>query len=169
MNLPPYSRFPVLASATVLLRPVQPADAESLFEISFYDARPAQNPPEAAAMQARIAADYQLGTAIHWAIVRVATAEVVGTLGFYRGFAHSTGELGCVLKPAFRGLGLMRAAMQLAIDFGLHEMKLAQLVAVTTRPNEAAIRLLERLGFAETADLPGEAVAYVLRRVPESA
>jgi ribosomal-protein-alanine N-acetyltransferase len=149
----------------VLLRPVRPADAESLFEISFYDARPAQTLPEAAEMQERINADYQRGTAIHWAILRVATAEVVGTLGYYRGFAHGVGELGCVLKPAFRGQGLMKEAMRLAVGYGLHEMKLAQVTAVTARQNGPAVRLLERLGFEQMAALPGDAVAYALQRL----
>ena len=160
LNLPPYPRFPVLASAAVRLRQVRPADADSLLEISFYDARPARDAADAAEMQARINADYRYGTSVHWAIVSVATAEVVGTVGFYRGFGDGTGELGCVLKPAFQGQGLMREAMRLAIAFGLHRMQLAQIVAVTTRQNARAINLLEKLGFRKAADLAGDELRY---------
>jgi ribosomal-protein-alanine N-acetyltransferase len=145
-----------------VLRQVLPTDADSLLEISFYDARPARDIADAAVMQAKIDADYQAGTAIHWVIVRAATAEVVGTLGFYRGFENEAGELGCVLKPAFRGQGLMREAMKLATEFGLHTMNLAQITAITTHPNGAAIRLLEGLGFRKTADLPDDVLAYCL-------
>lgn len=162
MKLPPYPVFPVLASATVLLRQVLPTDAASLFEISFYDALPAQNAREAAEMQEKINADYQNGSSVHWAIVRVATNEVAGTLGFYRGFAGGSGELGCVLKPAFRGQGLMAEALRLAIGFGFGEMQLAHVTATTTRPNGPAIRLLERLGFRQAAALPGDELAYAL-------
>ncbi|GAB3869275.1 hypothetical protein GCM10028824_15950 [Hymenobacter segetis] len=163
MNLPPYPVFPVLASATVRLRQVVPADSSSLLEISFYNARPAQNAPEAAEMQEKINADYRNGSSIHWAIVSVATNEVVGTLGFYRGFADGTGELGCVLKPAFRGRGLMAEAMRLAIEFGRRDMQLARITTITTRPNGPAIRLLERLGFRKSADLPDDELCYRLQ------
>ncbi|MBD2721932.1 GNAT family N-acetyltransferase [Hymenobacter armeniacus] len=162
MNLPPFHSFPVLTSGTVLLRQVEPADASSLLEISFYDARPARNPGEAAQMQQKINADYRAGTGIHWVIVSSATAEVVGTVGYYRGFAHSVGELGCVLKPAFRGQGLMSQAMKLAIGFGLGTMLLSQVKAITGRQNAAAIRLLGRLGFRQTANLANDEVAYSL-------
>ena len=160
MNRPPYLRFPVLASDVVLLRQVLPADGGSLLEISFYDARPAQNAQEAAEMQEKINADYQAGSSIHWAIVRKATAEVVGTLGFYRGFANDVGELGCVLKPALRGQGLMAEAMKLVIDFGLRQMELAQITAITTQSNVPAIALLARLGFRKTAHLAGDELRY---------
>jgi ribosomal-protein-alanine N-acetyltransferase len=162
MNLPPYLNFPVLVSAAVALRQVLPTDADSLLEISFYDARSARDIADAAAMQVKIDADYQAGTAIHWVIVRAATAEVVGTLGFYRGFENEAGELGCVLKPTFRGQGLMREAMKLAIEFGLREMKLAQLIAITTRHNISAIKLLEKLGFHKTASLTDDELSYRL-------
>jgi ribosomal-protein-alanine N-acetyltransferase len=160
MKLPPYPSFPVLSSGVVTLRQVQAADSNSLLEISFYNAQPAQHLAEAAAMQEKINRDYQRGTSIHWAIVRVATAEVVGTIGFYRGFKNETGELGCVLKPAFRGQGLMREAMKLAIEFGLGEMQLTQIIAVTTMQNAQAINLLEKLGFRKSADLPGDELVY---------
>ena len=53
MNLPPYLNFPVLISAAVALRQVLPTDADSLLKISFYDARPARDIADAAAMQAK--------------------------------------------------------------------------------------------------------------------
>ncbi|HEX8328150.1 MAG TPA: GNAT family N-acetyltransferase [Hymenobacter sp.] len=160
MNLPPYPSFPVLSSGVVTLRQVLPADSNSLFEISFYDARPAQNLTEAAEMQEKINADYQRGTSIHWAIVSAATAEVAGTVGYYRGFENGTGELGCVLKPAFRGQGLMREAMKLAIKFGLTEMQLTEILAVTTKQNVPANNLLEKLGFRKTVYLPDGELVY---------
>ncbi|GAB3857166.1 hypothetical protein GCM10028822_30430 [Hymenobacter terrigena] len=163
MNLPPYPIFPVLISGAVLLRQVMPADSSSLLEISFYDARLAQTAQEAAEMQEKIKADYQRGSSIHWAIVSNATNEVVGTLGFYRGFTDGVGELGCVLKPAFRGRGLMAEAMKLAIEFGRREMKLAHITAITTRQNGPAIRLLEKLGFHRTSSLTSEDLSYCLK------
>ncbi|MBO2009359.1 GNAT family N-acetyltransferase [Hymenobacter negativus] len=160
MNLPPFPRFPELTSGVVTLRQVSSADASSLFEITFYDARPARDLAEAAEMEEKISADYQAGSGIQWVIVRTATAEVVGTVSFHGGFAHGIGELGCVLKPAYRGQGLMSEAIKLAIGFGLRTMHLTQITAITTRQNGAAINLLERLGFRKTADLAADNLAY---------
>ena len=114
-------------------------------------------------MQEKISADYRNGSCIHWAIVIVATDEMVGTLGFYRGFAGGAGEPGCVLKPAFRGRGLMAEAMRLAIKFGRYQMQLSHITATTTRPNDPAIKLLEKLGFRKTAELPGNELSYRLQ------
>lgn len=81
------------------------------------------------------------------------------TCGYYRGFPHATGELGCVLRPAFHGQGIMTEAMQAAIDFGFGEMGLERIMAITTEHNVKARALLGRLGFGhitdENADAPG--------------
>ncbi|MBW8361321.1 MAG: GNAT family N-acetyltransferase [Kaistella sp.] len=47
---------------------------------------------------------------------------MVGTCGFYRGFANEEGELGCILLSRYRGQGFMTGALRAAIDFGLHHI-----------------------------------------------
>jgi ribosomal-protein-alanine N-acetyltransferase len=145
--LPPYDSYPTVANDAVRLRPIRSSDIAEVVEISFYDARPAQSIEQASEMQARIDEDYANGNTIHWGIEDLSTGRLVGTCGYYRGFAHATGELGCVLRPAFRGQGFMTQAMALAIAFGRAHMGLARIIAVTTHDNAPAIRLLERLHF----------------------
>ena len=84
----------------------------------------------------------------------------MGTIGYYRGFENGAGELGCVLKPKFQGKGLMTEAMNLAIDFGINEMELKNIGAITSKDNQPAIQLLQRLNFVKTKDLDDDELEY---------
>lgn len=161
MKLPPYDKFPEINSDTIVLRQVQLDDIKDLVEISFYDARPALTVEDATEMQSKINLDYQNGSSIHWGIADKHTNAIMGTLGYYRGLDKGVGELGCVLKPEFRGRGFMTAAMKLAIEFGLNDIGLTKIIAVTTKQNHNAIKLLERLNFIKTADLQDDEVEYL--------
>lgn len=160
MNLPPYATFPTLISPTIILRAVQTGDLQDLMEISFYDAKPAQTVEEAAEMQDKINLDYQQGASIHWCMVDPKSHQIVGTLGYYRGLDQGVGELGCVLKPAFRGQGFMTRAMKLAIEFGLKEIGLSTIKAITSTETHGAIKLLERLGFVQTGEVSLDEIEY---------
>lgn len=161
MNLPPYQNFPELISDTLILRQIVKDDIESIVEISFYNALPALTVDDAAGMQERINLDYQNGSSIHWGIADKKSNNIMGTVGYYRGFENGTGELGCVLKPEFQRKGLMTEAMKLAIEFGINEMKLRKIGATTSRENKPAIQLLKRLSFVKAKDLDDDGVEYV--------
>jgi len=88
--------------------------------------------------------------------------RIVGTCGYYRGLDKGEGELGCVLLPAFRGQGLMMAAMQLAIGFGIHHIGLKRIWAITTKDNHKARKLFDRLGFVMFKELPSGEITYEL-------
>ena len=160
IKLPPYDKFPEIIADTIILRQVQTEDIKDLVEISFYDSRPALTIEDAIAMQERINLDYQNGSSIHWGIADKQTNEIIGTLGYYRGFDKGIGELGCVLRPGFRRQGFMTTAMKLATEFGLNAIGLNKIIAITTKQNDKAIKLLERLNFIKTTNLQGDEIEY---------
>ena len=160
MHLPPYDKFIELSDSEILLREVTNADLEPLMEITCYDGQPAHNLEAAAAMLDQIRTDYKNGNSIHWCIVEKSTNNITGTLGFYRGFTDGAGEIGCVLKPAFRGKGLMSSAVKLVVAFGFSTMKLKKIFAITTRQNDKAIKLLDRLNFVKIQDLEAGRIEY---------
>ena len=162
MHLPPYATFPELAAAGILLRQVTDDEVADVLDISFYNACPAASLAEATAMLHRINEDYARGESLHWGIADAQTNRIVGTLGFYRGFAEGIGELGCVLKPAFHGRGLMQSAMGLAVGFGLRQMDLRNIIALTSAQNTPAIKLLERLQFRSVAAGEENEICYSL-------
>ncbi|QOG01164.1 GNAT family N-acetyltransferase [Flavobacterium sp. MDT1-60] len=161
MKLPPYDKFPEINSDTIILRQVETNDINDLVEISFYDSRPALTFNDALEMQERINLDYQNGNSIHWGIANKLTNKIMGTLGYYRGFDEGIGELGCVLKPEFQGQGFMTIAMKLVTEFGLTNIGLTKIIAITSKQNEEAIKLLERVSFIKTADLENDEIEYL--------
>ncbi len=163
MKLPPYNNYPNISGDKVSLRQIFTADIEDLIEVSFYDAVQATTLQEAIEMQARIDKDYSDGNSIHWGIVNNQTNKIVGVCGYYRGLNKGEGELGCVLLPQYRGQGFMNHALQLAINFGINNIELKRIWAITTVPNIKAIQLLERLNFIKVADLQDEEIEYELR------
>ncbi len=147
MYLPPYPVFPVLYAQRVVLREVKSADIPDIVEISTYDGQRASKPEDARKMLEKIERDYQNSDSVNWGIADPATNEIMGTCGYYRGFKNGTGELGCILRPAFRGKGFMSEAMQVAAGFGIREMGLQRVIAITGKDNGKAISLLERSRF----------------------
>ncbi|MDO9595339.1 MAG: GNAT family N-acetyltransferase [Lutibacter sp.] len=163
MNLPPYQDFPIISDEKIRLRQIIESDLNDLLEISFYDAKQAKNVEQAIEIQAKIDKDYEEGNSIHWGIEAISSTKIVGTCGYYRGLNKGEGELGCVLLPQYRGQGFMTNAMQLAIDFGLKNIGLNRIWAVTSKQNNKAIKLLERLNFIKFTDLPDDEIEYELK------
>lgn len=141
--------FPVLSNERLTLRRVVPSDASAIQEISYYDGVAAATAEEAAVMLEQIERDYAQGDSVHWGICVGDANEVVGTCGYYRGYPGNVGEIGYVLREAYRGRGIMTAALRQVIDFGLDEMRLDGVVAYTDPANTASIGVLERLGFSK--------------------
>jgi len=164
MRLPPYDKFPSISDDKIVLRQIQFSDIEDIIEISFYDAVQATTLTQAIDMQAKINEDYNNGNSIHWGIADKLTNKIVGTCGYYRGLEKGEGELGCVLLPQYRGKGYMHFALMLAIDFGINNIGLKRIWAITNKQNEKAIKLIEKLNFIKIADLDDNEVEYELRQ-----
>lgn len=167
MKIPPYSTFPTVSNENITLRNITSADMPALIEISFYDAVKATTVEIAAEMQNKIDKDYIAGNSIHWGIAENSTNKIVGTCGYYRGFENNGGELGCILLSKSQEKGYMTQALSLAIDYGLQEIGLDRIWAVTNRDNHPAVQLLERLEFKKISNtqLEDQEVEYELRRV----
>lgn len=159
-NRPPYNTFPIVSNDKITLNQIQNSDVIDLIEISYYDAVQAKTVEQAIEMNSKINKDYEVGNSIHWGIFDNKTNKIVGTCGYYRGFENGKGELGCVLLPQFRGQGFMTDAMQLAIVFGLKNMNLKTIWAITSQQNRKAIQLLERLQFKKIQDLEDNDVEF---------
>ncbi|HEU4789055.1 MAG TPA: GNAT family protein [Flavobacterium sp.] len=164
MKLPPYDIFPIISGNKITLREILVSDIEDLIEISFYDAVQATTLQEATEMQLKINKDYIDGNSIHWGIADNLTNKIIGTCGYYRGLDQGTGELGCVLLPQYQGQGFMTDAMLSAIDFGINNIGLKRVWAITTKQNEKAIKLLENLNFIKIADLDDSEIEYELSK-----
>lgn len=113
-------------------------------EILFYNGKAAADDNELKAMLERLTEDYESGQSINWVLADPETNQPIGTIGFYRGFHDNKGEVGYILKPEFRGMGLMREALEVITAFGLGFMELDGILAFTKPDNTPSRELLER-------------------------
>ncbi len=163
MNLPPYISFPELRTADLLLREVMQDDIPHLLEILTYDGKSVETLDQGAEIIRKIDQNYREGNSVNWVIENLETHELIGFIGYYRGFENSVGELGFILKAAFRGLGYMSPSLSAAVEFGLHEMKLKEITAFTKPDNEKAIAVLERNGFVSDQKPEGKYLKFVYK------
>ena len=162
MNLPPYNLFPEIKTDRLYLREIQTTDVNDIIEISYYNSKQAESEEEAQEMLNKINTDYLNGSSIHWGIEEISAGRITGTIGFYRGFDHGTGELGCVMLPSFQGKGIMTEAMRSAVFFGFNTAGLNRIMAVTSLHNIKALKLLSRLGFMKSSELQSDNAGYEL-------
>lgn len=148
----PSDRVEPLADERVRLRQITASDAADIEEITFYDGVPAKSVNDVIKMLALIEKDRARGEALHWGISLAASPTVVGTCGFYRGFAAQVGEVGYVLREDYRGKGIMTAALRLVVAYGFDELGLTSVVAYTEPDNAASIAVLDRVGFVEVTE-----------------
>jgi [ribosomal protein S5]-alanine N-acetyltransferase len=134
-----------------------------LFEISYYDGLPAKSIAEAGMMLEKITNDYKRGDSISWAITDSLTDELMGTCGYYRGFANGIGEIGYILKEKGKGRGIMTEAVSLIVNFGFEVMELRQIIAVTKKQNYKSMAVLERNGFGNCEDF-GDGYFKLIRK-----
>jgi [ribosomal protein S5]-alanine N-acetyltransferase len=146
---PIFSKMPLLSNERMTLRGLELSEAAAILDIAVYDGVFATNENQAAQTLERINADIAKGESLHWGIFLNETNEIAGTCGYYRGFAENSGEIGYILKESQRGKGLMTAAVQLLVDFGLKTLKLDKVIAYTDPSNSASIAVLQRTGFTE--------------------
>lgn len=155
-----FEKPPVLSNDRLMLKEIKPYDVKAIIEISVYDSVFASSEAEAIHILEKISSDVAKGEALHWGIFLKSTNELAGTCGYYRGFADNSGEIGYVLHPSYRGLGIMTEAVKLIVDFGFDRLNLHSVVAYTDPSNLASIAVLQRVGFKkvknEDADLKFE-------------
>lgn len=132
---------------SICLRKVLPNDYVKIIEISVYDGKFARNELEAIGVGEKIENDCAEGNSIHWAICDAEDGNILGTIGFYRGFSNSTGEIGYVIKQEFRMNGYCTKAIKCVCEFGFSNLQLNQIVAYIESGNVGSKRALENNGF----------------------
>ena len=146
-----FEAVPVLTSDRLILRSIEPSDAVSIIELSVYDGVFASNETEVLVILDKVKLDQKKGNGIQWGIELKAKAGIIGSCSYHRGYQNNIGEIGYVLKPRYRGQGIMTEAVKLITDFGLHTMRLRNVIAYTESSNRVSTNVLLRAGFHQVA------------------
>ena len=95
-----------------------------------------------------VATLFQQRESLEWGITLTTGSQVIGTCGLHSfNKRRNTAEVGCILHRAYWGQSLMRAALEIVIEFGFTRLRLDRLHADIDAPNSRSIRLFQRLGF----------------------
>ncbi len=147
------NHFPRLTTDRLVLRAIQPGDAEALFPIfsdadamQYYGHLPHQSLADIQALIAQIQARYAQRAALRWGITRAGDDRVIGTCGFHHfddGFHRA--ETGYELQTGCVGTGHHGGGDDRHLGFtelGLHRVE-----AIIDDANARSKGLLLKLGF----------------------
>ena len=161
-HLPPYDKFPELETENLLMRQIRLDDVDDgMVEIAYFDGQKASDQTETVEMIEKIEGLYVTGDLIHWGIFQKTDGALVGSCGYYRGFKDGAGEIGGILRPEYRHQGVMQPAIEAAIRFAFETMGLQEVFAITSKENQPAQKLLEKLGFAYESDYKEKNLRYI--------
>ena len=145
---------PTLRIDDYILRPFEPADAAAWYEyladsrVTEHTSWPVVTPDSITTLVERLIGDYATANSMRWALARVSDGRLVGSCGYTRWLSpEGTAELAYDLSPVYWRRGIMKAAVEAAVDWALSTGTLHRIEALVMTTNQASIGLLERAGF----------------------
>ncbi len=150
-----FTQFPALTTKRLLLRQIEPGDAEAIFAtfsdeevMEFYGQMPHQSVDDSHELIRQQQAWYARHEGIRWGITLKGEDRVIGSCGFYLFDEDSHhAETGYELNRAFWRQGIMTEAMSAILTYAFSELGLHRIEAVVDDVNERSKELLRKLGF----------------------
>lgn len=156
-----FAHFQHLITGRLLLRQIQPKDADALFAafsdedaMRFYGHEPHRSLDETRQLIEQIQVRYARREAIHWGITLKGEDRVIGSCSFHHfdtGFHRA--ETGYALTRAYWRQGIMAEAMAAVLTYGFTELGLHRVEAIIDIENEPSKYLLLKLGFSYEGNL----------------
>mgnify|MGYP000209284367 FL=1 len=159
MNLELLYPFPRLVSQRLTLSQVEDVNLDHFVEITSFNDK-ARTREEAIELLTLIKNQYNNFFGITWGMYF--NEELIGTIGFYRGFENETGEVGYVIRESFRRKGFLKEAMETVIEFGFKQLELRTISAFTPDYNHGSVAALKAFGFKKTEEELGVHRKWVL-------
>lgn len=93
-----------------------------------------------------------------WRVALKDTDVVIGNCGFYQRDFLDFPDFGFAFLPAYHGQGYGYEAATACLAYGLSELGITEVLAITLEMNQPSIGLLEKLGFWHdgTVNWPGD-------------
>ena len=151
--------LPETIGKNILLRPYQPSDICSWHkwdldeEVQRYLPEPKNVPVSDKEQLKYLAECEQDQEGIYWSVVDKASDKLIGTVSITEiNQHHGAGELGIVIgEKDYRGKGVAREALELAIQQAVLALKLRRVSAEFEEGNIGMQKVLENAGFVQEA------------------
>ena len=147
MNLNALEPFPRLQTKRLVLDQLVKENVGQLIEITSFNDR-AKTEEELDQLLQTITEQQKGKQGIVWALYL--DKEVIGTVGFYRGFENAEGEIGYVIREKYRRQGFLSEALTEIVHFGFEQLELNSISAFTPDYYHASVLALEKFGFTKT-------------------
>ena len=168
MNFPPFTD---LKTERLLLRQLQPEDAEEIFQLrsdkkvnAFLDRAIATSIDDARQFINMIIAAQNNNKSMMWVITLKDSPKLIGTIVYWNIVKEKDeAEVGYELLPQYHGQGIMQEALSKVIEFGFETVGLKTIVADPKAINEPSVKLLEKCGFVKKDVIENGYLIYELR------
>lgn len=141
--------FPILKTKRLLLREITVEDWKPMIEIAgFKIDQPTKE--DAIKLIEQNHEIFEKRNGLTWGLDL--NGEIIGTVGYYRGFERSTGEIGYVMCESYKRQGYMSEAISAAMQFGFETLQLKCITAYTKISKVPSVLLLEKLRFRDTQE-----------------
>lgn len=144
--------FSTLQTERLILRPVQPDDAEAMFDylrdeetVRFITVPPVKTLKEV--IENSIQSYFMLDPIGKWAIVYDQT--MVGTIDLRLNEAHRQAEIGYVLNKRYWGQGIMPEASQAILAVGFDQLQLVRIFSEHDTRNPKSGRVMTKIGMQQ--------------------
>jgi [ribosomal protein S5]-alanine N-acetyltransferase len=153
---------PILTTERLTLRPMTMLDAADLFAVfsdpavvRYWSAEPWTSVSFAESALARALEGYREQSEVRFGIELAETGLLIGTVNLHHFFPQNRRcELGYALGSPHWGKGYATEALEVALDYGFHELRLNRVEADIDPRNGASAAVLERLGFRKEGYMP---------------
>lgn len=150
-----FSNLPELSTERLLLRKMKVGDSFDMFEYAcredvteFLLWKPHPSLAYTREYLQFVATHYEIGDFFDWAIVWHEHEKMIGTCGFTRfDYTNNVGEIGYVINPIYRGMGVADEAVREVMRFGFERLKLNRIEAKFMEGNAASRRVMEKTGM----------------------
>lgn len=154
-----FTPFPILETENLVLRQISVDDDQEVFEIrsnsetmKFIPRPLAKTIEDAQNFIVECNASIEKNDLINWAITKKEDNKLIGMIGFFRMQPENfRGEVGYILNPDFHGKGIMKEALEKALQFGFEVLNFHSIEAVIDPRNNASEKLLQKTGFEKEA------------------
>ena len=150
-----FSELPELSTERLLLRKMKVGDSFDMFEYAcredvteFLLWKPHPSLAYTREYLQFVATHYEIGDFFDWAIIWREQEKMIGTCGFTRfDYNNNVGEIGYVINPIYRGIGVADEAVREVMRFGFERLKLNRIEAKFMEGNTASKRVMEKTGM----------------------
>jgi len=149
--------FPLLTTARLVLRQLEPTDDAAILDLrsnevvnQYLDRKPAKDLLAAQQFITSINNVVANAEGLFWGIASRETLHLVGTICLYDFNAENNSvEIGYELHPSWQGKGIMHEAMNAVIQFVFDKMNAHLINATVATANQRSIQSLLRHGFKD--------------------